>query len=85
MKGALKHLRTIRRGQDYLLRATRHLANRAAVLHKGQLFWVGPSPEADADGILTRLFNELDALAQRAGEPKRTKHCPTRKREVAEQ
>lgn len=76
-------LRDLRLGQDYLMRAVRHLANRAAVIREERVFWL-MGPEAEADGIMTRLWNQLEAVAARNAEPHRSKATPRRKMERKE-
>jgi hypothetical protein len=71
-------LRDIQRGQDYLMRAVRHLANRASVIREGQIYWL-IGPEAEADGIMTACWRQLDAIATRGGQPRRSKAMPAKK------
>jgi hypothetical protein len=77
-------LKNLRRGQDVLMRAIRHLANRAGVIRGGQIHW-HMSPEAEADGIMTDRWNQLEAAAQRAGNPRRSKATPRRKKTSEDQ
>lgn len=72
-------LRDIREGQDYLMRAVRHLAQRAAVVKEGRIAWL-MGPEAAADGIMTRAWEQLEAMATRSGEPGRSKSTRQRKK-----